>query len=227
MHMQGLELTIGEAARGGAAEAVPGGGEVHGLDRSQFLRLGAAGALATLTGAAVAPAAGAQAPAPAPQGDDIGFVQWAATAEMVSVAFWDRAIAAKRFGDVVAKRMTAMRDADQQHLDALSAVLVDEAPTAEDFKVVLPKKAFATRAGIVALGGEIEESITRTYLAGVTATVDPATRLLLGKLLVQDVQHLDAIRELSGTSSAFAGQRGPLELEQAGEWLDQHLRATS
>lgn len=200
---------------------------MRGLDRSQFLRLGAAGALATLTGAAVVPAAAAQAPAPTPQGDDIGFVQWAATAEMVSVAFWDRALAAKRFDAVVTKRMTAMRDADQQHLAALSAVLLDEAPTAEDFRVVLPKKSFATKAGIIALGGEIEESITRAYLAGVAATVDPATGLLLGKLLVQDVQHLDAIRELSGISSAYAGRRGPLEIEQAGRWLDRHLRATS
>ncbi len=121
---------------------------MHGLDRGQFLRLGAAGAMATLTGAAIAPAAGAQAPPPTPQNEDIGFVQWAATAELVSVAFWERALAADRFGDVVAKRITAMRDADRQHLEALSAVLADEAPTTEDFTVVLPKKAFATKAGI-------------------------------------------------------------------------------
>lgn len=200
---------------------------MHGLDRSQFLRLGAAGALATLTGATIAPVATAQGPAPTPQGDDIGYVQWAATAELVSVGFWDRALDADRFDDVVAKRMTAMRDADREHLGALTAVLADEAPTTDDFAIVLPRKAFASRDGIIALGSDIEESITRAYLAGVAGTLDPPTRLLLGKLLVQDVQHLDALRELGGTSSAYAGQRGPLELEQAGQWLDRHLRARS
>jgi Ferritin-like domain len=195
--------------------------QITRLSRGELLRLGAAGALLT---AAPAHAAG---PPPAPQGDDIGFLQWGATAELVSVAFWDRALEADAFGARVRRWMTAMRTADRQHLTALSTVLADEAPTEQDFEVVLPRRAFGSRAGILALGAEIEESITRAYLAGVTEAIDPATRLLLGKLLVQDVAHLDAVRSLDGSPSAFAGQRAPLGLEQAGEWLDRHLRVRS
>jgi Ferritin-like domain len=193
------------------------------LNRAELLRLGVAGALLGATGAA----SPARAATPAPTGDDIGFVQWGATAEMVSVAFWDRALAADRLGTRGRRWASAMRVADIQHLAGLSSVLGEEAPSADDFEVVLPEDAFATRAATLALGAEIEESITRAYLAGVAATSDPGTRLLLGKLLVQDVGHLDALGSLSGASSAFAGRRGPLELEQAGAWLDRHLRVRS
>ena len=195
------------------------------LNRGELLRLGVAGALVGAAG--VVPSARAAGPVPAPQGDDLGYVQWGATAELVCVAFWDRALASDRFGDRGRRWMSAMRVADIQHLAGLSSVLGEDAPTLDDFEVVLPQGAFRTRAGILALGAEIEESITRAYLAGVTQTSDPGTRLLLGKLLVQDVGHVDAINSLGGGSSAFAGRRGPLELEQAGTWLDRHLRLRS
>ena len=195
------------------------------INRGEVPRLGAAGALLAAAGAA-APARAAG-PPPTPQADDIGFLQWGATAELVCVRFWDRALDANRFGERIRRLMSAMREADRGHLVALSTALGDEAPTDEDFEVVLPNRAFASKAGIIALAEEIEESITRTYLTAVSVAVDPATRLLLGKFLVQDVSHLDAIRSLTGASSAFAGQRGPLELEQAGQWLDRHLRVRS
>jgi rubrerythrin len=191
------------------------------IERGELLRLGLAGALLA---AAPARAAG---PAPTPQGDDIGFVQWGATAELVAVTFWNRAIEADRFGERIRRHLSAMREADRHHYGALSTALGEEAPTTEDFEVVLPKRAFASKAGIIELAEDIEESITRTYLAAVSEAVDPATRLLIGKLLVQDVSHLDAVRSLAGAPSAFAGQRGPLELEQAGRWLDRHLRVRS
>lgn len=197
------------------------------LNRGELLRLSAAGALATAAGTLAAVPARGAAPAPAPQGEDIGFVQWGATAELVAVIFWDRALAADRFGAETRSWFKAMRAADVQHLVDLSAILGDEAPTTDDFEVVFPRGTFGSRTGIVAAAADIEESITRTYLAAVTQTTDPATRLLLGKLLAQDVGHLDAIRSLDGRSSAFAGRRGPLGLEQAGQWLDRHLRVRS
>jgi hypothetical protein len=106
-------------------------------------------------------------------------------------------------------------------------VLADEAPTAEDFGVAFPQGAVASRARTLELGAELEEQTTRLYLSAVSEAIDPATRLLLGKLLVNDTQHLDALRALTGAPSAFAGLRGPLELEQAGAWLDGYLRVRS
>ena len=44
---------------------------------------------------------------------------------------------------------------------------------------------------------------------------------------MQDVAHYDAMRSLAGRSSAFTGERHQLDLEQAGRWLDRHLRVRS
>ena len=200
---------------------------MHGVDRGQFLRLGVAGALAVAAGTAVAPAAGAAGPAPAPVDDDLGFVQWAATAELVTVAYWDRALAERGFGEQAQRWMKAMRGADAGHLAKLSAVLGDAAPSDRDFRVVLPKRKLASRAAVVALGEELEEHMLRVLLGAVSQTIDPGTRLLLGQILVNDTQHLDSLRQLAGASSAFAGLRGPLELEPAGDWLDGYLRVRS
>lgn len=191
----------------------------------QFLQLGAAGTLAAVAGAA-SPVA-AIGPPPAPQGDDIGFVQWAATAELVAIACWDRLAAGVPLDPRADRWVHAMRRADTEHFAALAAVLGDEAPTEADFAVQLPKRAFAPPARALALAEDVHDHLVRVYLAGVARSADPATRLLLGQLLVNDTQHLDALRALRGRSSASAGLRGPLDLEPAGTWLDRYLRVRS
>ncbi len=89
----------------------------QGLDRGAFLRRGMAAALAaSLTGAARAEAA-----AITPAGDDVGFLQWGATAELVSLAFYDRALNASRswrsgaFSRAERRRLTLARAGDADH----------------------------------------------------------------------------------------------------------------
>ena len=193
------------------------------LSRSQFLLLGATGALAAVT----TPVAAAQAPAVTPQGDDLGYLQWGATAELVSVAFWNRALRERGLGERGRRWIRAMRDGDAGHVRALRAVLGEETPTSDDFAVVLPRHAFASRARILSLGEEIEAHVTGVYLDGVSQALDPGTRLLLGRLLVNDVQHLDSLRALADGSSVFAQLSDPVDLESAGTWLDAFLRVRS
>ena len=200
---------------------------MQGIDRSQFLRLGAAGAVAAVAGAVSVPAASAAGPPPAPAGDDIGFVQWSATAEMVAIACWDRVLTDVALDPLADRWVHALRRADTGHLAALNAVLADEAPTEEDFAIKLPERAFSSQDRALAFAGEIHDNLIRVYLQGVALSADPGTRLLLGQLLVNDTQHLDALRTLRGETGAFAGLRGPLDLEPAGAWLDRYLRVRS
>ena len=65
------------------------------------------------------------------------------------------------------------------------------------------------------------------YLDGVARTTDQETRLLLGRLLVSDGQHLTVLRGLAGEPLADAGLRNPLRVETAGEWIDRYLRSRS
>lgn len=187
------------------------------LDRGEFLRLGAVTALAGVFGGA----ASARAQSPAPQGDDLGYVQWGATAELLSVAFWERALDEGRFSAKAKRRLTAAREADKEHLERLNAVLGEDAP---EFEIVLPDGAFRTRARILAFGQEIEQRVTGVYLDGVARTTDQETRLLLGRLLVADTQHVSLLRGLANEPLADTGLRTPLRVEPAGEWIDRYLR---
>ena len=203
-------------------------GEVHAMDRGQFLRLGAAGAVAAVAGAVSAPAAGAVGPAPAPQGDDIGFVQWAATAEMVAIACWDRVLGGVRLDEHADRWVHALRRADTGHLAALNAVLGEEAPTEEDFAVKLPKRAFATQARALAQAEEIHDHLVRVYLQGRRAgDATPARACCSASCWSTTPSTSTRCARCAGSRSAFAGLRGPLDLEPAGAWLDGYLRVRS
>ena len=195
---------------------------MHGVDRGQFLRLGAVGALAAVTGAVAVPAASAAGPAPAPVDDDLGFVQWAATAELVTVAYWDRALAERGFGEQAQRWMTAMRERRRgPPREARAPCSATARRSDRDFKVVLPKRKLASRAATIAFGEELEEHMLRVLLGAVSQAARSRARgCCSAQILVNDTQHLDSLRQLAGEPSAFAGLRGPLELEPAGDWLD-------
>lgn len=196
--------------------------------RRDLLRLGAAGAAGALVAPAVARAqqpAPTPAPvAPTPKGDDIGYVQWGATAELLSVAFWQRALDDGDWSARATRRLRTARDNDADHLRRLIAVLGDDAPTEDDFEIVLPNRPFRTRASILAFGKEIEERVTAVYLDGIARTSDEATRALLGRLLVSDVGHLGLLRTLGGEPVADKGLRTSMRVETAGEWIDSYIR---
>lgn len=178
-----------------------GGGVVT---RGRLLR---GGALAAAAGVLL-PVSGARAalPAPAPQGDDAGFLQFAAIAETVSAAFWKRAgdaAAAKRKTEAVAK---------------LTAALGADAPAPGDFQVSLPKKATP------ALGVRIETLLVRTHVAALASTTDGSTRLLLARLLATDSQQLSLARA-AAKLPPVGGLPVPLDLDAAGDELDAFIKA--
>ena len=195
--------------------------------RSEFLRLGAAGAVAPCSVERAPRLRRPRPPAPAPKGDDIGYVQWGAIAEMLSVAFWQRALDEGDFSRRVERRIRTVRDVDKDHLARLNAVLGEDAPDPDDFVINLPDSAFRTRARILAFGQEIEHRIVGVYLDGVARTTDQETRLLLGRLLVADGQHLSVLRGLAGEPLADTGLPGPQRVAPAGEWIDRFLQSRS
>ena len=175
------------------------------------------------------PACSARPPprAQAPQGDDIGYVQWGATAELLSVAFWQRALDDGGFSPRVARRLRAARDADRDHLRQAQRRARRGRAVADDFEIALPARAFRSRERILAFGAEIEQRVVGVYLDGVARTTDQETRLLLGRLLVSDGQHLTVLRGLAGDPLADTGLRNPLRVEPAGEWLDRLPEVTA
>jgi hypothetical protein len=194
------------------------------LDRADFLRLGAGGALVAAAAGLLPAVAGAQLPAPAPQDDDVAFLSFATVAESASRDFYRAAFRQAGTGLSAAQRrhVNEVASAKRAHVLRLNAILGTDAPLADDFVTVLPKNSTATKARIAQLGETLETLLVRVYLNGVGFAVDPATRLLLGRLLAYDAEQLAWLRGCSGHASP-AGLLSPIDLEPASDELDAFL----
>lgn len=192
------------------------------MTRGRFLRAGSALAL----GAAVLPApALAALPAPAPQGDDEGFLQFGALAERTGMAFYTRAAGMRgTWSAAERRRLKAAHGHKADHFARLVAALGADAPDPSEFSVRLPATAFRTRRGALELGRRLEGLMTGVYVEAVALVADPATRLLVGRLLAADAQLLSQLRELSGLGPGGM-LPDPVDLEQAGPQLDRFLQA--
>jgi hypothetical protein len=192
------------------------------LTRESFLRTGAAAAL----GLAAAPATTLAAlPTPTPVGDDAGYLQFGALAERAALGFYRQARKMKGTWHAGERaRLTAAIGQKVSHVQRLSAVLGADAPAASDFDVALPGSAFATRRGALTLGRRLEGLLTGVYVGAVAFTADPATRLLLGRLLANDAQQHAALSVLAGMPAA-GGLPDPIDLDTAGVELDRFLKS--
>ena len=179
------------------------------LDRSEFLRLGAVGA----AGALVAPGVAARrppapTPVPAPQGRRprlraVGRDRGAALRRVLAARARRRRVLQARPAPPARRPRRRRRpprapERGARRGRAGRGRLRDRAAR---------QRRSSTRARILAFGKEIEERVTGVYLDGVARTTDQETRLLLGRLLVADGQHLSLLRGLDGEPLADAGLR--------------------
>jgi hypothetical protein len=192
---------------------------VPDINRGQFLRLGVAGAVGTVGAGLLAGPAAAALPAPTPQGDDVGFLSFAAVAEQASRAWYGRALRVRGFSAGDRRRLQTAQTAKGRHLARINAALGADAIQPGDFEARFPAAAFATTDRAIGLGRRIEEVLVATYLNGTSFSRDSGTRLLLGRLLTYDAQMLAWMRGVTGAVPA-GGLPNPRSLEQAGRQLD-------
>ena len=201
-----------------------------GLDRATFLRRGVAGALGASAAAGLGLPTLSRAATPVhPSGDDVGFFQWGATAELVSLAFYDRALhesltwGATGFTGAERARLKLARAGSAEHLRKLRYTLQGDAPKAGDFTIALPDSAFRDRRSTLDFGARLAELIAGVYLDGVTSAADPGTRALLGRLLAGESQQISALRVLAGRP-ATTGLVRPVFPQQASDALDRYIQ---
>lgn len=190
------------------------------FDRARFLRLGAAGAV----GSALVLAGSAQAavPSPAPVGDDVAYLQFGATAELVLQSLYGEIDRNTFFPADERRRVAVLRAATKEHVARLAAVLGGDAPQYGDFHIALPP---GKRSRRLLLGKALDLTglLAGTYLSGVSDCADPATRTLLGRLLWSEAQQLSQLRAIDGRPVTSAGLPGPISLEDAAPRLDAYL----
>jgi Ferritin-like domain len=176
-----------------------------------------------LTGALTAslPATAAP-PTPAPVEDDLHFLQVGALAEQVSIDLYTAALGAESWTRAQRATFRALRRANRRQARELITALGVEAPVEGDFEIVLPGDALRTKGRTLALARSLERLAIRVYTSGAQEAQDPGTRLLLARLLAQDVQHLSTIAVLRG-SPPITELPGPIGPERAATAIDRFL----
>jgi hypothetical protein len=177
--------------------------------RAQFLSRGAKGGLVLAVGGSVLAAAacggdddaGAAATTAAATTtgaqpvDDVAIAKLAATAELLAVDFYGMGIASGLFTKDVLAYMTASKQNEQDHYDALAKVLGKEAPTGLTF--TYPEGTFASAKSIATTGAALEEAFVGAYMGAVTALKDNGLKKVAAQIGANEAQHLTTLKSLA------------------------------
>ena len=177
--------------------------------RARFLSRGAKGGLVLAVGGSVLAAAAcggdddagaAATTAAATTGgtqpvDDVAIAKLAATAELLAVDFYGMGIASGLFTKDVLAYMTASKQNEQDHYDALAKVLGKEAPTGLTF--TYPDGTFASAMSIATTGAALEEAFVGAYMGAVTALKDNGLKKVAAQIGANEAQHLTTLKSLA------------------------------
>ena len=164
------------------------------LDRAQFLRRGAAGSLALVGGGGIL-AAVTGGPASAAGAGDVAILKVAATAELLAIDFYTRALAARRF---IGDEKDYLRDAranERDHYAALAKAIGSGAP--KGLKFTYPAGAFKSRKATAKLGVALETAFVGAYLGAVTAFESNDLKGVAGQIGASEAQHLSVFSDIA------------------------------
>lgn len=173
---------------------------MSGSSRAEFLSRGARGGLALAAGGGLL--AVATAPARGGEGGsgDAGIATLAATAELLAIDFYTRAIEGGAFSGPELAYLEAARENERDHYAALADVLGDAAPSGLTFSY--PTGAFAGRTGIAATGAALEQAFVGAYMGAVAALRSDELRGVAALVGANEAQHLTTLRRIE--AGAFA-----------------------
>jgi hypothetical protein len=173
-----------------------------------------------VVGLAAAPQSRAALMPVTPVGDDTGFLAFGAVAEGVLAAFFAAALTVRGAWSSTERRLLEdAHDAHRANVDRLNTVLgPDDAIALDAFSRDV---RVGSRAGALKVGRRLEAVVGGAYLSGVSASTDPGSRLLLGRLLAMTAGNNALLAHLAG--GALPGLPSPVELESAGRTIDIYV----
>ena len=178
------------------------------MERGEFLSLGMRGGLALVAGGAVLGAAAG--PALGQASGDVAIAKLAATAELLAVDVYSRAITTGLFtGDVLAY-MEAARQNEQDHYDALAEVLGAQAPKGLTF--TYPAGTFEDAGTIAKTGVALETAFVGAYLGAVEALKDNDLKGVAALVGANEAQHLATFKRLAAGDTLVPNPSFPTSL---------------
>ncbi|GIU93634.1 MAG: hypothetical protein KatS3mg012_0091 [Gaiellaceae bacterium] len=161
--------------------------------RAAFLSRGAKGGLALVAGGSLL--AATSGPAFGSVTADSDIAKLAATAELLAIDFYRRAIASKTFtGDELGYLAAALGN-ERAHYKALAGVLGNDAPKGLKFKY--PAGAFRTRRSIGKLGQALETAFVGAYMGAVTALDSNELKGVAAQIGANESRHLAILSNIA------------------------------
>ncbi|HEY7537023.1 MAG TPA: ferritin-like domain-containing protein [Gaiellaceae bacterium] len=164
-----------------------------GTTRAQFLARGARGGLALVAGGALLGLA--EGTALGASSSDADIAKLAATAELLAIDFYGRAIASHKLkGDELAYLVGA-RENERAHYAALKGVL--GAATPKGVKFSYPMGAFDSRRSIGMLGQALETAFVGAYMGAVTALRSNELKGVAAAIGACESRHLSVLTNIA------------------------------
>jgi hypothetical protein len=161
--------------------------------RATFLRRGAQGGLALVAGGSLLGLAEGTALAAPTADSDIA--KLAATAELLAIDFYRRAIASRKFSGDELGYMQAALGNEQAHYKALAGVLKSAAPKRLQFKY--PNRSFASAKSIGKLGQALETAFVGAYMGAVTALRSNELKAVAAQIGANESRHLSVLTNIA------------------------------
>jgi len=161
--------------------------------RAAFLSRGAKGGLALVAGGSVLGLA--QGTALAASSADTDIAKLAATAELLAIDFYTRAIRSKRFSGDELGYMQAALGNERAHYAALAGVLGKAAP--KNLKFAYPNGSFASAKSVGKLGMALETAFVGAYMGAVTALKSNELKGVAAQIGANESRHLSVLTNIA------------------------------
>jgi hypothetical protein len=162
--------------------------------RAQFLRQAGGGGLALIAGGSLLGLAQGTAFAATSSGD-VAIAKLAATAELLAIDFYTKALASKQLKGSEASYLGAALGNEQAHYAALKGVLGSATPSGLKFKY--PSGAFASRHSIGALGEALETAFVGAYMGAVTSLQSDMLKSVAAEIGACESRHLSVMSNIA------------------------------
>ena len=161
--------------------------------RAAFLSRGARGGIALVAGGSVIAATTGTAFGARTADTDIA--KLAATAELLAIDFYTKAIGSKKFSGAEAAYMAAALQNEKDHYKALAGVLKAAAPKGIMFSY--PSGTFASAKSIGKLGQALETAFVGAYLGAVTALKSNDLKGVAATIGANESRHLAILSNIA------------------------------
>ena len=176
--------------------------------RGEFLSLGMKGGLVLVAGGAVLGVAAG--PALGQASGDVAIAKLAATAELLAIDVYTKAIGTGFFTADVLAYMEAAKQNEQDHYDALAMVLGSAAPKGVKFKY--PAGTFKDAGTIAKTGVALETAFVGAYLGAVEALKDNDLKGVAALVGANEAQHLTTFKRLAAGNKLVPNPSFPKSL---------------